>query len=253
MKTYRLRRGTYSLFAILILISLNSCFTSYKSVTSEVSYEKVDKKLDTASAKIIDSLVNPYKTGLDKIMNEVIGYSDGLSISKPESTLGNWAADVMEESAKKLSGSDISFAALNHGGIRIREIPEGPVTVSKIYELMPFENYITIIKADGNIIKQFLDRIAKYGGWPVSNSLSFRIEGDTAQDIMIDGKAFDLNSGYTIAIPDYVANGGDDCFFFDQVPKQNTDQLIRNILIDEVKNLSAKNEHLKAKIEGRIK
>jgi 2',3'-cyclic-nucleotide 2'-phosphodiesterase (5'-nucleotidase family) len=241
------------LFFLIISGIATSCTTSYKVSSEKDSYLRIDSKLDNKSSKTIDSIIDPYKNTLDQIMNEVIGYSDGLSIGKPESTLGNWVADALETNAENLTGANIAFAVQNHGGIRIREIPAGQVTLSKIYELMPFENSLTLITVDGKIVSEFLDRIAKYGGWPVSKSLKFRIEGETARDILIDGFPLDTAATYILAMPDYVANGGDDCFFFEPLPKNNTEYLIRDILLNEVKKLSSQNEHISAKIEGRIR
>ena len=177
-------------FWVLILFgTVNSCTTSYRVNSVKDSYLRIDPKLDSGS-NTIDSIINPYKTGLDKIMNEEIGYSDGLTISKPESTLGNWVADALKKNAEQETNMNIAFAVQNYGGIRIKEIPKGPVTLSKIYELMPFDNYLAIMEVDGKIVAEFLDRLAKYGRWPVSSSLKFRIEGETAKDIFIDGVAF---------------------------------------------------------------
>lgn len=241
------------LFSFIIAGFAGSCTTTYSVSSKQDSYLKIDSRLDNRSSKTMDSIINPYKTTLDQSMNEVIGYSDGLTISKPESTLGNWVADALESNAEHLTGAKIAFAVQNHGGVRIREIPAGPVTLSKIYELMPFENYLTLVTADGKIVSEFLNRIAKYGGWPVSKSLIFRIEGETAKDIMIDGKPLEPDSSYILAMPDYVANGGDDCFFFEPLPKNNTEYLIRDILVNEVKRLTSKNEHISGKTEGRIR
>ena len=50
-------------------------------------------------------------------------------------------------------------------------------------------------------------------------------------------------------MPDYVANGGDDCFFFEPIPKLYSGNLIRDILINELKNSTSENEHIKSRIE----
>ena len=251
----KILKKEFSRYFVLLLLTvfMISCTTTYNVNKVQESYLRIDPKLENTASKSMDSLINPYKMSLDNIMNEVIGYSDGLSMSKPESTLGNWVADALEKNAEQIAGMNIAFAAQNYGGLRIKEITEGPVSLSKIYELMPFDNYLTILTVDGRVLGEFIDRIAKYGGWPVSSSLKFRIENDIAIDISIDNIPLDPDSSYLIALPDYIANGGDDCFFFDSVPKNYTGYLIRDILINEVKNSTAKNEHIKAKIEGRIR
>ncbi|MGE5356363.1 MAG: 5'-nucleotidase C-terminal domain-containing protein [Deltaproteobacteria bacterium] len=242
-----------ALIIVTAFIFPYACTTTYKVSSINGNYIKIDNKTAPKASSKIDSIILPYKTNLDRIMNEVIGYSDGLSSSKPESTLGNWVADALEARAEQHSGSNIAFAVQNHGGLRIREIPAGPVTLSKLYELMPFENDLTILEADGKTVKLFLDRIAKYGGWPVSKSLSFRIKGETAEEIIIDGSPLNPDLKYLLAMPDYIANGGDDCFFFVQMPKNQTGILIRDILISEVKRSKENNKNISSRIEGRIK
>lgn len=239
------------LFISLILFSF-SCKTIYKVKSENANYLKVDKRQDVIKSASMDSMIMPYKIKLDKIMNEVIGNCDGLSIEKPESTLGNWMADALEKNSETFLGKDVSFAILNHGGIRIKDISNGEVTLSKMYELMPFENYVSFIDMDGKSVQTLLDRIANYGGWPVSKSLRFNILNNQATNIFIDGKPLDPEAKYTIALPDYIANGGDDCFFLEPLPKTNTEYLLRDLFISEVKNSKKAGKNIGSAIDGRI-
>lgn len=239
--------------AAIFIFVFSSCATHYRISGSQQSYHRIDKKLDTLPETGIELMIEPYKNELNAIMDEVIGYSAGLSKNRPESTMGNWVCDALEKFAAEKTGQNIAFAAQNYGGLRINEIPQGPVSRGKIFELMPFENFLTIMTVEGSIVKEFLDRIAEYGGWPVSRSLQFRIEDGKAVDIMIKGAPFDINSDYILALPDYVANGGDGSFFFEAIPKEHTEYLIRDILIDEVRNSASRNEAISAEIEGRIR
>lgn len=245
-------KAKYLLFLFTILLLSNSCKTVYSVKSENASYLKVDKKQDTLKSPLLDSIILPYKLKLDKIMNEVIGNCDGLSIEKPESTLGNWMADALEKNSEMYSNKEVSFAILNHGGIRIKDIPKGEVTLSKMYELMPFENYVSFIDMDGKTVVTLLNRIANYGGWPVSKSLRFKIQNGEAIDIYIDGKPLDTESNYTVALPDYVANGGDDCYFLENLPKTNTEYLLRDLFINEVKNSKKAEKNISSTIDGRI-
>jgi 2',3'-cyclic-nucleotide 2'-phosphodiesterase (5'-nucleotidase family) len=237
----------------LFIFVFSSCSTHYRLSGSQQTYHRIDKKLDSIPETGIALMIEPYKNELAAIMDEVIGYSAGLSKTRPESTMGNWVSDALEKFAVEKTGQDIAFAAQNYGGLRINEVPEGPITRGKIFELMPFENFLTIMTVEGSIVQEFLDRIAAYGGWPVSGSLQFRIEDSKAADIFIKGIPFDINATYILALPDYVANGGDGSFFFEPIPKEHTEYLIRDILIDEVIKTTGKNEAIKANIEGRIR
>ncbi len=230
----------------------SSCKSYYTVNKTENQYLKIDKKLDSIKDQKIESIIAPYKTKLDKKMNQIIGYADYLNKARPESTLGNWMADAIAQKASELSGEKIDFAVQNYGGLRLAEIPAGPVTLGKMYELMPFQNFLTILTVKGNILKQFFDRMADYGGWPISKSVKYQISGNKAKNIYINGKPLDLNATYTIALSDYIANGGDRCFFLKNQKKYLTDILIRDILIEKVKEENAKGHHISSKIDGRV-
>ena len=240
------------ILAFIISFIFPSCKSVYRINDTQSSYNRVDKKLDNSSDSKIDSIIAPYKDKLDKQMNQIIGYSDGLTKQKVESTMGNWVADAIAKQSAILINDKIDFSTQNYGGLRIKEVPKGPITVGKIYELMPFENFLVVLKVKGNIVQEFLDRTAVYGGWPLSKSVNFKIKDNKAVDVLIAGKTIDYNKTYNIAIPDYVANGGDKCTFFKGQPRITTGTLIRDILIKEVKEKHNKGERISAKIEGRV-
>ncbi len=241
------------LYSFVFLFVFSSCKTYYSIDKTNSSFNKIDKKLDDKDSSDIDFIIEPYKAKLSKKMNEVLGYSDGLFKRQPESTLGNWVSDAIASGAKRISGMNIDFAIQNYGGIRIRELAKGGITLGKIYELMPFNNYVVILKADANTVQQLMDRMALYGGWPISSSVRYKIENDKAVNILIKGRKIDKDKIYTIAMPDYIANGGDKCTFLKEAKRVDVDQvLIRDVLIDEVKQTNAKGAHINSKIEGRV-
>lgn len=240
------------ILSITLSFLLPSCKSYYTVNKTDAQFYKIDKRLDSIKNSKVDSIIAPYKAKLDSKMNEVIGYAGYMNKQRPESTLGNWVADVIAEKAEKLSGKQIDFAVQNYGGLRIPEITKGPVTLGKIYELMPFQNFVTIITTNGHVIKQFFDRMAQYGGWPISKGARYKIKDGKPIDITINGKPFDPDASYTIALPDYVANGGDKCFFFRDQEKYITDKLIRDVLIEAVKEAHAKGIPVSSKIEGRV-
>lgn len=241
---------------VILSISISFLFSSCKSYfavnKTDTQYYKIDKRLDSIESSRLDSIIAPYKSQLDSKMNEVIGYAEYMNKQRPESTLGNWVADVIADKAAEITGQKIDFAVQNYGGLRISEIPKGPVTLGKIYELMPFQNFVTIVTANGDVTRQFFERMADYGGWPISKGVKYKIKEGKPVDIVINGKPFDPNGTYKIALPDYVANGGDKCFFFNDQKKYITDKLIRDVLIEAVKEANAKGKPVEAKIEGRV-
>ena len=240
------------IFTFGISILFGSCKSVHTLKETATQYYKVDKKIDNAKSTEVEKIIAPYKQNLDAKMNEVIGYTDGLSKKRTESTLGNWVADVIESKSANLTDKKIDFAIQNHGGLRLNSVAKGSITLGKVYEIMPFENFIVILEANGQSTLKFLNRMAEYGGWPISKSVKYIIKDNKATSIFIKGEPFNINRTYIIALPDYIANGGDKCFFLKDQPRETTGVLIRDILIEDIKDANENGKSIKAKIEGRV-
>ena len=110
----------------------------------------------------LNALISDYRGQLEAEMNTVIGtIAQPLTLQKPESSLGNWMADVLWEKATYYSKRPIDFALQNYGGIRISELPAGPLTRGKIYELMPFDNQLVVLDLPGNIVDTLIQHMTK--------------------------------------------------------------------------------------------
>jgi len=230
-----------STWVILVLLLVTGCKTKgmvEHLADADVSYIRLDSSLETD--KEIEALIAPYREQLELEMNVVIGsVSQELRKGKPSSNLGNWFSDLLEDSAKKIfNDSQVDFAVQNYGGIRLGSIPPGEITKGKIFELMPFDNTLVNVEMDKNTTQQFLNRIADYGGWPVSRSVSFNIQDSTAVDILINNKPLE-DRNYYVVMPDYVANGGDDCYFLKDSKKVDSGQYLRKVVIDHLLMLEA--------------
>ncbi len=212
-------------------------------------YEMDSAAVDTHLVHVIA----PYKATLDSSMNEVLGQCNtDLLKELPESTLGDWMTDALVEETQRQTGKHIDFAVQNYGGIRLGELPKGPVTLGKIYELMPFDNTVVILDATGAQLQTFLDHMASRGGWPASSGLRYRISNGKATEVSISGAPLDLQHVYSFIVPDYVANGGDDCSFLENWPHLSLDLLIRDALISNVRHLQAEGLGITQAKDGRI-
>jgi 5'-nucleotidase/UDP-sugar diphosphatase len=80
-------------------------------------------------------------------------------VRKRESNLGNLIADGM---VWKTRGAGVQIALQNGGGIRA-SIPKGPITVGKVYEVLPFGNTLVVMDLKGKEILAALEN----GGLPV--------------------------------------------------------------------------------------
>ncbi|PZF72461.1 5'-nucleotidase C-terminal domain-containing protein [Taibaiella soli] len=243
-------RSCALLAAIAVLAMVSACTHPYyvQQHTDHLYVVEKDTRQDSAFVKML----HPYKRGVDTQMQVLIGRTDiPLTKAQPESTLGNFMADATLEAGKKLDPKTVA-AVMNYGGIRINYINPGPITKGKIYELMPFDNMLTIVEMPGTAIQAFCDKMAVYKGWPVSN-ISFAIKDKKAINITIDGQALNEHIVYKIAVNDYIARGGDNCDFMVPLKKRHTTIFLRDILIAYVERLNKENRPLHPELENRIR
>ena len=238
---------------ILLLASCQSNVVKSGFETENISVSAEASGLDSS----IIQLYQPYKNLLDKDMNRVISISETeMEKDKPESLLTNFLADLLLEEANleaEQQGlsihSDVSF--FNYGGIRTG-LPQGNITVEKIYELMPFENEMVFIKLKGEQMKAFLDYVAAKGGDSVGGA-RFKIKDEKANNIKIDGKALDMQKSYWLVTNDYVASGGDGLSMLQQNEEfVQSGAKIRDIIIRYMERQQENNKILSAKTDGRI-
>ncbi len=206
----------------------------------------------TAPDSNLVRMLEPYKRGVDTQMEVIIAHTDiPLTKAQPECTIGNFMADAMLEAAQKIDHKVVAAVA-NYGGIRVNYIAPGPITRGKMYELMPFDNMLTIVELPGRTIQEFCNLMARYRGWPVSG-LSFVIQDKKATDIRIDGRPINESLMYKIAINDYIANGGDNCDFLREASKRHTTVFVRDALIEYAAALEHQGKPLHPLLENRIR
>ncbi len=242
----------YYIGLMAIAVLFNGCAPKYLYQTIHLSREiKINNEI-AADAKV-DSIINPYKMQLDSTMNAVLAYCDTELIkARPSSSLGNFFSDAIRYEAEKKSGGPVDVTLINYGGIRLNALSAGNITLGKVYELMPFDNQVVVLKMSGKVLADVLDYVAMQGGWPVSG-VSFTIKKNSAVNIFIGNKAFDITATYTVAVSDYIANGGDNLSMLKLIPQQKIDLLMRDALVDYLKDMQAKGIHINANNTQRIK
>ena len=219
----------------------------------QLSSVKIEDNADFESSEEVQALISPYKKEMEKEMKQVVGACEkDLLKEKPESALGNWVADLTHKKCEEYYGKSIDFAIMNYGGMRILSLPSGPITKSKVFELMPFENSLVVLTVDAETVEKLFLRMAEYGGWPVSHQVRFKIKNGKPIDIQIDGKPIDKNKMYKIALTDFVANGGDKCFFFEDKKQELLGKLFRDAIMEHVIELNAQGKKVDANLEGRV-
>ncbi|MFD3004411.1 bifunctional metallophosphatase/5'-nucleotidase [Thermus tengchongensis] len=140
-------------------------------------------------------------------------------VRKRESNLGNLIADGM---VWKTKNAGVQIALQNGGGIRA-SIPKGPITVGKVYEVLPFGNTLVVMDLKGKEIKAALEngvsqweqaagRFLQVSGLRYAFDLA-RPAGDRVVRVEVNTEKgyqpLDLEATYRVVVNSFIANGGD--------------------------------------------
>lgn len=247
-------RNAYFLFSLAFVLGFSACKN-----TKEIKVDRNDNtEINSATSpdSLILSMIEPYKTELDKKMLDTLNYAEvDLLKGRPESNLGNFVADLSFDIAsavyKPEDNKEIDFCLLNEGGLRVA-IAKGPITLGKTYELMPFRNELVVISLTYEKTMELFDYLALSGGEPISKA-SLVIKNGLAENILINDEAPDSTRTYKVLTTDYLARGGDKMYFFeDPINSEIVGVLLRDAIIDYLIAEDAKGNKITSKIEGRI-
>ncbi|GAA4429061.1 5'-nucleotidase C-terminal domain-containing protein [Georgenia halophila] len=129
-----------------------------------------------------------------------------------ETALGNFVADAF----RAHHGADVGWA--NGGGLRA-EAPGPDFTVRDAYAIAPFDNKVMHVEVTGADLAQALeDGVAQVadlgGGFPQVSGMSYAYSptasaGSRVSDVRVGGRPLDPAATYTVAVPNYVVDGGD--------------------------------------------
>lgn len=243
-------------YLIAIISVLSSCKT--KLIVTDFKADNIPnyQNISTIDSSIV-SFVSPYTDEINKEMQQVIAVSNvPLVKKKPESLLTNYLADILlyegQMYASKHQAQPIpSVAYLNYGGLRT-DLPKGKITVGKIYELMPFENEMVILRLKGEDLYAMADMIAAKGGDSVAG-MELKIKAGKTESFLINNQPVDRNAQYFLVTNDYVANGGDNMsMFLNRTMFINTGIKLRDCFIDHLKRDYLAGKIISPKLDGRI-
>lgn len=185
----------------LITIDLGSLKADYRLIPVD---SRLDSKIDQNLAKIIE----PYRAGVDSLMNVPIARS-ARALTNRDDALLNFVADYIKMRGDELY-DDVDFAITNKGGIR-KGLPKGGVSEGMIINMLPFNNKIEVLEIKGSDLLENFDIMAQQGGNGVSKEVHATYDASTHKctQVLINGKAIDPDKVYHMATIDYLANGGD--------------------------------------------
>lgn len=215
-------------FLHLMLILGLGCKTSYVSVQSNSDHIQVESSADSAEYSLTDAFLAPYRQKLQDSFSTVIATTTADFVKRrPGGSLGNLVTTAvwyfMKNNTPGTSSQPPAMLVLmNYGGIRLKEIPIGDITIGKIFELLPFENTLVRIQIKGADLKKLLFGINESGGWP----MKFFSKRIPSLEKMNNQQYFELITN------NYIAAGGDNCTILKTLPQEDTGILLRDIVID---------------------
>ncbi len=245
------RKYKYYVTLVVMILLLGAC-SSQKLAKIDSNYTEI--KAEAASADPdLEASLSKYRVLLSAKMDTIVGYTEEpMSKGRPESKLGNLLSDIILDRALAHKVGPVDFAVQNLGGIRIPTLGAGQIKKGLIFEIMPFDNEIVVVHLKGSSMSLFMDQIAAQGGIPVSRGVKMHIENRMVASVLINGEAIDPDRIYHIAMPDFMANGGDDFVEFKTAERAITGIFIRDAIIDHFLARQAEGKPVSAKIEKRI-
>jgi hypothetical protein len=239
--------------AILLLafsISFFSCNTAYHPSVIQYQDYRITNKQTTDSK--MNALVKPYADSVHIKMNVVVAEA-GMELEKkqPEGTLGNVLADAVLFRSREIYKVPVDAAFYQSGGIRLSSIPPGPISLGEIFELGPFDNRVVLLTLNGEQFQQFLNLIASRGGWPCSG-IKFKIKNNEAIEVEVNQIVLDPVKKYTIALNDYLANGGDDCSMLKTLERKDNGYMLRDAIVDYLSSFRKNGKKVASTIQNRI-
>jgi len=203
------------------------------------------KPVSGKSDPAVAALVSRYAAETGTAMREIFGTTcsdlDGESIRNGETNLGNLIADAMREAAK----TDI--ALINAGSIR-KSIKKGGIAMKDVYSVLPFDNYVIVMKLRGSQIIRILEHGVAAAGegsgafLQVSGlQFTYRVDdpsGNRVKEVRIGGSLLEKDREYKTAINDFMAAGGDGFTFLKKLPGEqlaDKGQTMRELVNDYIR------------------
>ena len=245
-----------SILPLLVLLTTACQKTSYHLTNQAYNRIQIDSLTAPADSGMVRFL-QPYKQRLDQTMNEVLVQTTvPLDRAKPECALNNLLTDGMLLYAQQRLGQSVDCSHLNYGGIRTG-LPKGPIRIGHIYEVMPFDNQLTLLTLKGTMLRDFFEYFV--GSQADENALVVGgvrvvIKNNVLTSITFtNGRTFDPNQTYTVLVSDYIANrGGGTAFLKDAVRRQDFNITLRDVFIDYFRQLGTSGQPITPTTDGRI-
>ena len=255
MKTHIPVRPGFQTVLFTVLFFVTSCHTtSYQVASVKGECITIDSTWDQKDQSAATQLLAPYKQRVHEEMYSELGHAAiSMDRARPESPLSNLVAEVLRRSAKAYIGKDADMGLINVGGIR-NSLSEGVITRANLFELLPFENSLCILKLDGQTLTRLCGEICRRGGEGISG---IRIKSTREGRLIsaeLNGRPIEPDKTYHIATVDYLAEGNDGLRACRDAQERICPDgiTLRELFIQYVKDEAAAGRAISAETDGRF-
>jgi 5'-nucleotidase len=214
----------------------------------------------------IAAILSPYDAQVKAMREKRIGQALVALHKGGDDLLANLVADALRSGAG--GGLKAQYALANAGGLRVDEIPAGPITFGQIFDLYPFDNEQIVVSLTSREVRDALEAVLRAGKAPMRVSgLRYAIDWDRfgagdrprhAPAGAIVVRLADAATGevlcetknctdqgcearcapgrHAVALTDFLVNGGDGLRLPGDAPRRTTKALVRDMIVGYVKD-----------------
>ena len=242
-------------FVIIITVVFFSCEKKNSQLT-KIEGAQLDIDSTLTQVDSIAEFILPFKTRVDEVLDSTLAFVPKALVKNDgerNTSMGNFVADLVFEETRPIVaqkfGKSLDFVVLNSGGIR-SILSAGKVTARNGYEIMPFENFISVVELNGTQVRELILFLTHSKRAHPFSGMEIVVDSNgSLQSVNIQGKPFDESRSYYVATSDYLVAGGADIGFFPEVDSiLDTEYLLRNAIIDHFK----KKDTLVAQVDDRF-
>jgi 2',3'-cyclic-nucleotide 2'-phosphodiesterase (5'-nucleotidase family) len=168
---------------------------------SVTAYELIPIIAASPDDEAVEGVLAGFTEGLSDKLSVVVGHTETVlsrdSISRQETNFGDFVADLTREAA----GADL--ALVNAGGVRA-DLGPGDITLGDVLTALPFGNEIVVLDVPGTTLREAFEFCVREkvgeGGFLQISGCEYKAGPGDSLEITVGGK---------VAMPDFLAEGGD--------------------------------------------
>jgi len=215
-------------------------------------YELLPVTAEAPEAEAVTAAIDEYKAGLSEKLGVVVGRVDTVlhrqAISERETNFGDFVADVTREAAAT------EVALVNAGGVRA-DLGPGEITLGDVLTALPFGNEIVVLDVPGATLRAAFELCAREkvgeGGFLQVSGVAYEVApGGELAEVTVGGEALADDKVYAVAMPDFLAEGGDGYAMFAELEGGYKTGLV---LYDVVASALREGRAVPAEPAGRIR